>query len=146
MIETTNKYKSGCDALGRKEFVIMKNQLAEVIVENGITYQLAENGCYYPQKSLEQETDYVIGKYGIMRGEYMMKCQRHEYLKMLMDGTWNQYLYDVDEECHREVELAVKRIMEKERVTEQLKSENPMEWVRRVNAIKAGVEEVMQKM
>ena len=35
----------------------------------------------------------------------------------------NQYLHDVDEECHREVELAVKRIMEKEGVTEQLKNE-----------------------
>ena len=85
MIETTNKYKSGCDALGRKEFVMMEKPLAEVIVENEITYQLAENGCYYPLLSLEQETDCVIGKYGIMRGEYMMKCQRHEYLKMLMD-------------------------------------------------------------
>lgn len=141
MIETMNKYRSGCDAPGRKEFVMMEKPLAEVIVENGITYQLAENGCYYPLLSLEQETDYVIGKYGIMRGESMMKYQRHEYLKMLMDGTWNQYLHDVDEECHREVELAVKRIMEKERVTEQLKSENPMEWVRRVNGIKARVEE-----
>ena len=37
--------------------------------------------------------------------------------------------------------MAVKRIMEKERVTEQLKSENPMEWVRRVNGIKVRVEE-----
>lgn len=92
----------------------MENQLAEVIVENGITYQLAENGCYYPQLSLEQKTDYVIGKYGIMRGEYMMKHRRYEYLKMLMDGTWNQYLHDVDEKCHRKVELTVKRIMEKE--------------------------------
>lgn len=124
----------------------MENQLAEVIVENGITYYLAEDGCYYPQLSLEQKTDYMIGKYGIMRGEYMMEYQRHKYLKMLMDGTWNQYLYDVDEEWHREVELAVKRIMEKESVTEQLKSENQMEWVQRVNGIKARVEEVMQKM
>lgn len=66
---------------------MMEKPLAEVIVENEITYQLAENGCYYPLLSLEQETDCVIGKYGIMRGEYMMKCQRHEYLKMLMDGT-----------------------------------------------------------
>lgn len=120
---------------------MIENQLAEVIVENGITYHLAEDDCYYPQLSLEQKTDYVIEKYGIIRGEYMMKCQRYEYLKLLMDGTWNQYLHDVDEECHREVELTVKRIMEKERVTEQLKSENPMEWVRRVNGIKARVEE-----
>lgn len=118
-----------------------ENQLAEVIVENKITYHLAEDGCYYPQLSLKQKTDYVIGKYGIMRGEYVMKYQRREYLKMLLDGTWNQYLHEVDEECHREVELAVKRIMEKESVTEQLKNENPMEWVRRVNGIKARVEE-----
>lgn len=91
-----------------------EKELVEVIVENGITYQFAENGCYYPQLSLEQKTDYVIGKYSIMRREYMMKYQRHEYLKMLMDGTWNQYLHDVDEECHREMELVVNRIMEME--------------------------------
>lgn len=142
-METTNKCKSGCDAPSRKEIVMMEKPLAEVIVENGITYRLAENGCYYPELGLEQKTDYVIGKYGIIRGEYMMKCQRYEYLKLLMDGTWNQYLHDVDEECHREVELAVKRIMEKERVTEKLKKENPLEWVRRVNGIKAKVEEAI---
>lgn len=122
-----------------------KGKLEEIIVENGITYWLAEDGCYYPQLSLEQNTDYVIGKYGIMRGEHMMKYQRHEYLKMVMDGTWNQYLHDVDEECYREVELAAKRIMEKEDVTEQLKKENPLEWVRRVNEIKARVEEEIVK-
>lgn len=118
-----------------------EKHLAEFIVENGITYHLAEDGCYYPQLSLEQKTDYMIGKYGIIRAEYMVKYQRHEYLKMLMDGIWNQYLHDVDEECHREVELAVKRIMKKEGVTEQLKDKNPLEWVRRVNGIKARVEE-----
>lgn len=124
-----------------------EDKLAEIVVENGITYCLAEDGCYYPQLSLEQKTDYVIGKYGIMRGEYMMKHQRHEYLKMLMKGTWNQYLHDVDEECHREVELAVKRIMEKEGVTEKLKQKNPIEWVQRVNGIKARVEEeIINKM
>ena len=122
-----------------------KGKLEEIIVENGITYWLAEDGCYYPQLSLEQKTDYVIGKYGIMRGEHMMKYQRHEYLKMVMDGTWNQYLHDVDEECYREVELAAKRIMEKEDVTEQLKKDNPLEWVRRVNGIKARVEEEIVK-
>lgn len=140
-MEIMNTCKSGCVASGRKDFVMMENQLAEVIVENGIIYHLAEDDCYYPQLSLEQKTDYVIGKYGIMRGEYMMKYRRHEYLKMVMDGTWNLYLHDVDEECHREVELAVKRIMEKESVTEQLKKENPMEWVQRVNGIRARVEE-----
>lgn len=122
-----------------------KDKLEEIIVENGITYHLAEDGCYYPQLSLEQKTDYVIGKYGIIRGEYMIKYRRHEYLKMLMDGTWNQHLHDVDEECHREVELAVKRIMEKEGVTEQLKKEKLLEWVGRVNGIKVRVEEIVKE-
>ena len=71
----------------------------------------------------------------------MIKYQRHEYLKMVMEGTQNQYLHDVDEVCHREVELEVKRIMKKENVTGQLKNENPLEWVQRVNGIKARVEE-----
>lgn len=39
------------------------------------------------------------------------------------------------------MELEVKRIMKKENVTEQLKNENPLEWVQRVNGIKARVEE-----
>ena len=63
---------------------------------------------------MEQKTDYVIGEYGIMRGEYMMKYQGHVYLKLLMDGIWKRYLYDVNDECHNEVELAVKWIMERE--------------------------------
>lgn len=141
LLKIVNKYKSGCVAPSGKEIVMGKNKLKEIIVENGITYQLAEDGCYYPQLSLEQKTDYAIGKYGIMRGEYMMKYRRYECLKMLMDGTWNQYLHDVDEECHQEVELVIKRIMEKEGVMEQLKKENPMEWIGRVNGIKARVEE-----
>lgn len=141
LLKAENKCKSGCNAPGGKELVMMEKPLAEVVVENGIMYRLAENGCFYPQLSLERKTDYVIGKYGIMRGEFLMKYRRHEYLKMLMEGTWNQYLHDVDEECHREVELAVKRIMEKEGVTELLKRENPMEWVQRVNGIKKKAEE-----
>ena len=46
---------------------------------------------------------------------------------------------------HREVELALKRIMEKESVDERLKAENPMEWVRRVNGIKANVEREVER-
>ena len=114
--------------------------LRKVIVENGIEYRLAENGCYYPVISLEQETDFNIGKYGMMYGEYVMKQNRKQYLDMVRDGTWNQWLHEVDEECHREVELAVKRIMKKEGVTEKLKAENPVEWVRRVNGIRSRVE------
>lgn len=71
----------------------------------------------------------------------MLKYQRYLYLKMVMDGIWNEYLHEIDEACHKEVELAVERIKKKEGVTERLKAENPLEWVGRVNGIRAGVEE-----
>lgn len=71
----------------------------------------------------------------------MMKEHRHQCIKMMMEGIWNQYLHEVDKECWREVDLAVKRIMKKEGVTEQLKAENPLEWVGRVNGIRVRVEE-----
>jgi hypothetical protein len=80
-----------------------------------------------------------------MRAEYLWENYRREYFRMVREETWNRYLHEVDEECHKEVELAVKRMMGKEGVTEQLKAENPMEWVRRVNAVKSAAEEVVLK-
>lgn len=121
----------------------MSKGLEKVIEENGLVYHLAEDGCYYPNLKMEQKTDYPIGKYGIMRAEYMMEYQRYRYLKMAMEGSWNEYLHEVDEECRREVELAVERIKEKEGVTEVMKKNNPIEWVMKVNGIKERVEEEM---
>lgn len=121
----------------------MSKELAKVIVENGIVYRLGEHDLYYPEVSLEPKTDYPIGKYGIIRGEYMLKYQRYLYFKMVMDGTWNEYLHEIDEACHTKVEVAVERIKKRESVTERLKAENPLEWVRRVNGIKAMAEEIV---
>ena len=114
---------------------VAEQELPEMIEENGLIYYMAEDGCYYPDLTFEQETDYPIGKYGLIRAEYMWEHRAHEYRMMLQDGTWNRYLHEVDDECHREVEQAVRRIMEKEGVDERLKAENPLEWVRRVNAV-----------
>lgn len=121
----------------------MSKELAEIIVENGIVYRLGEYDLYYPELSLGQKTDYPIGKYGIILGEYLMECQQHGHLKMVMAGIWNEYLHKIDEACHKEVELAVEQIKKRKGVTEQLKAENPLEWVRQVNRIKALAEEVV---
>ena len=123
----------------------MSKGLEKVIEENGWVYRLAENGCYYPDLKMEQKTDYPIGKYGIMRAEYMIEHQRYPYLKMAMDGRWNEYLHDVDEECRREVELAVERIKRKEGVTEELKANDQIKWIGLMNNIRRVAEEVVLK-
>lgn len=56
--------------------------LKEVIVEDGIEYHLAENGCYYPVISLEQETDFYVGKYGTIRCEYLKKFHHTYYMDL----------------------------------------------------------------
>ena len=53
LLEIVNKCKSGCVAPSGKEFVMGKGKLEEIIAENGITYCLAQDGCYYSQLSLE---------------------------------------------------------------------------------------------
>jgi hypothetical protein len=137
--------KSGGNALGRKEIDMVNTKTLEkhIVGENGIGYTLGEDGLYYPDLKLPEGTHYVIGRYGRMRGEYLKTYRRGDYIRLLLDGKLNEYLHDVDEECHREVELAVKRMLEKEGVTEQLKAENSLEWVRRVSAVKNVAEEMV---
>ena len=108
-----------------------------------ITYTLAEDGILYPNISFEQDTDYVIGKYGMMIGEYVMANRRGEYIRKINEGSWNRYLHEIDEECHEQIELIMERIKETEGVMEQLKEADPMEWVRRVNEIKMRAERVV---
>ena len=88
----------------------MEKELAEVIEENGMIYRLAENGCYYPDVRLLEGTHYNIGKYGLMRWEYLMANRRSEYIRLLLDGKLNEYLHEVDEECHAMVELLVEQM------------------------------------
>lgn len=119
----------------------MKN----TIYEKGMEYILAADGCYYPNLSVEQGAVYEIGKYGQMIAEYYWENRKRVYCRMLLEGTWNIFLHEQEEEMNREVALAVQRIMKKEGVTEALKKRNPIEWVRRVNGIKNRVESEVLK-
>lgn len=115
------------------------------IYGNGMEYILAADGCYYPNLDMEQEDVYEIGKYGQMIAEFYWENRKRDYCRMLLEGTWNAFLHEREEEMNQEVELAVKRIMKKESVTEELKKRNPIEWVRRVNGIRRRVESEVLK-
>lgn len=99
----------------------MEEELTEVIVENGIVYHLAEDGCYYPDLRLPEGTHYNIGKYGLMRWEYLQKNCRRQYLRLLLDGRLNEHLHEVDKECHARVELLVEQMKAGAGITEELK-------------------------
>ena len=120
-------------------------KLKKTIVENGITYVLGEEDLYYPDLKLPEGTNYVIGKYGHMRGEYLKEFRHRYYVSLLLSGKLNEHLHDVEEECYAMLERLVEQMKEKEGVTEQLKAENQMLWVGMMNSIRASAEENVVK-
>ena len=102
----------------------MDKELAEMVEENGIVYHLAEDGCYYPDLRLPEGTHYTIGKYGLMRWEYLLENCRSEYIRLLLDGNLNEYLHEVDEKCHARIELLAEQMKAGAGITEELKVAN----------------------
>lgn len=118
-------------------------KLEKVIVENGITYVLGEDDIYYPDLQLPEGTNYNIGKFGHMRCEYPKEFKYGYYMELLLDGKLNEYLYEIDEKCHEMMDRIVEKMKEKLGVTEQLKAENQMLWVVKMNNIIACAEEIV---
>ena len=80
-----------------------------------------------------------------MRCEYLKEFKHGYYMKLLLDGRLNEYLHDIDEECHEMLDRIVEKMKEKQGVTEQLKAENQMLWVGKMNNIIACAEEIVMK-
>ena len=64
-------------------------------------------------------------------------------MELLFDGRLNEYLHEVDEECYEMLDQLVEQMKEKEGITEQLKAENQMLWVGKMNNIIACAEEIV---
>ena len=97
-----------------------------IMGENGISYSLGEDGMYYPDLYLQEETEYPIGKYGLMK---------RTYLKLVLAGRLNEHLHQIDEECHQMMDRLVEQMKEQQGVTEELKMQDQMAWVGRMNNI-----------
>ena len=114
-----------------------------IVGENGISYKLGEDGLYYPDLKLPEGTNYPIGKYGRMRRRYLRGYGEVEYLRLHLNGGLNEHLHSVDVECEQRMAVLIEQMMERWGVTEQLKAENQMEWVGRMNNIRCLAEEVV---
>ena len=84
-----------------------------------------------------------IGVWGIRRRDYLRKHHEGIYTGMLLSGKLNAHLEEIDRSANEMFDLLVRQSAAREGVTEQLKAENQMEWVRRMNNIRAQVEETI---
>ena len=116
-----------------------------IMGENGISYTLGEDGLYYPDLYLPEETEYPIGKYGMLRKSYLKEHRKGLYLELVLSGKLNEHLHQVDEECNQMMYRLMEQMKEKQGVTEELKMQNQMAWVRGMNNIWACAEEIIYK-
>ena len=84
-----------------------------------------------------------VGKYGMLRHSYLRKHREGLYTGMLMKGTLNAHLEEVDREANRMLEQLTTQMAQEQSVTEELKARDQMAWVQRMNALQAQAEEMI---
>ena len=101
------------------------------------------NGDYlFPDLSLE-DADLPIGKYGLLRKSYLKEHKRGWYSSLLLTGKLDEHLAEIDRTCAERVELITNQLARREGVAEALKASDQMEWVARMNNIRAKAEEIV---
>ncbi|MBE6772303.1 MAG: TnpV protein [Ruminococcaceae bacterium] len=107
---------------------------------NGGTYRTV--GDYkIPNITLPAEAMKPLGAWGLKHKDYLMKHKRVQFYIMLMNGTLWTHLAEVDEQASDMFSQIAEQMKISEGITEQLKKQNQMEWVARMNNIEARVRE-----
>lgn len=114
-----------------------------LIGENGMGYTLSENGLYYPDLEINEEEQPRYGKYGMLRKSYLKNHKKGLYSSYLLTGELIPHLNQVSDEAEERMTLLVGQMAEKQGITEQLKSEDQMLWVQRLNNIRNAAEEIV---
>ena len=105
-----------------------------------------KNGDYLlPDLILENKKQYNIGKYGLLRLNYIKKEKLGLYFDLLVNDKLNEYLRNIDTTVMEKVQKLIKELAEKESINEQLKENNQMLWVSKMNNIKNIAEEIILK-
>ena len=108
----------------------------------GGTYR-EENGYLIPNLSLPDEEQVEIGVWGQRHLRYIKQHHKVLYTNLLTSGKLNGYLADLDKQAEDMFFRLVKRMAEREGVTEKLKADNQMEWVARMNNISSRATEIV---
>ena len=98
-----------------------------------------------PDLILENKKQYNIGKYGLLRLNYIKKYKLGLYFDLLASDKLNEYLHNIDTTIMEKVQKLIKELTEKENITEELKSNNQMLWIGKMNNIRNMVEEIVLK-
>lgn len=109
---------------------------------NGLWYKL-QGDYYIPCLILYEEETQPIGLWGQRHKEYLKEQKQFIYTTMLIEGTLNRYLADINQQAGQMFHRLIKEMAEKQGVTEQLKAEKTMEWIGLMGNIQSYAREIV---
>lgn len=109
---------------------------------NRLWYEL-QGDYYLPCLTLPSEDEKPIGIWGQRHKTYLNEHRKAIYTTMLMEGKLNSYLADIDRQAQERLETLTEQMKQAQGITEQLKTENALEWVGRMNNIRACAMEIV---
>ena len=93
--------------------------------------------------NLIPEPEGELRKFGLMRRSYLENHRRGIYSGLLLSGKLKEHLLLIQEQAETRFDLLVEQMAKREGVTEQLKAQDQMPWVRKMNSIRARAEEIV---
>ena len=114
--------------------------MQERFIENGIEY-VKHGDYYFPNLSVLNDKEYNIGKYGRLHAKFIKKHRSAFYSMKMIDGTWLDYLEEIDNTAKEMVDKLVNELATKQGITEELKSKDQMAWISAMEHIKHTAEE-----
>ena len=108
----------------------------------GGTYH-EENGYLIPDLRLPVEEEKSIGTWGQRHLDYLKQYRKVTYTNLLTSGRLNAYLANINEQAQERFERLIEDMKQAQGITEQLKAENNLEWIGRLNNIRACAREIV---
>ena len=120
----------------------LKNTLHDS--NNGLDYTLV-NDHYLPNLTVAAPAEqHPTGRWGRLHKRYLKEQHPIRYNQLLLSGELSGYLAKLDKQAEEQLALTVRQMQETEGVTENLKSADQLEWVRRMNSIRNRAEEIIK--
>ena len=98
-----------------------------------------------PCLTLSTEKETIIGVWGQRHLRYLKEYRRVTYTNLLTSGRLNSYLADIEKQAQERFETLTEQMKQAQGITEQLKAENALEWVGRMNNIRACAREIVNE-
>ncbi len=108
-----------------------------------ITYRQV-NGYLIPNLTMSpEESNIRLGKWGLMHKDYLLNHKKTLFTTLFSQGKLWQYLTDIDTQAQQMFDTLVEQMKQAEGITEQMKDDNQMEWLQKINNIYEHVTEII---